>query len=347
MASSHYLTVRSRLEDLVALAFFLLSLALRLLFRSTGHSSLSPGDVLVIIPAVTLLLAKELVHYFVMGKTESAASSADPRSFVRPYWEIVRDWFPFLVILLMYYSLWGDATHLLVPHDRDGELIVLDQRLFGFQASVAIQRFITPSRTAWMEFSYFFHIMNIPIVACFVYLCRPRQRFREMMSGLMVVNFFGLLGYILVPAVGPMYTLHDLYTVPLNQPISIFNQQLEFMNLARIHRDVFPGMHVAISFLVWLYALRNSRRLFWVLSPFILSLWVSTIYLRYHYLIDDVAGLLLAPASFLLANWLFRRFADLAIPIPIPAAWAGGLARIGFTGTEKAIEPPGKVEEQP
>jgi membrane-associated phospholipid phosphatase len=335
MASNHRLIIRARLEDLVALAFFLLNLALRVLFRRAGHASLSPADVLVIIPAITLLLAKELVHYFVVGKKESSAPSADPRSFVRPYWEIVRDWFPFLAILLMYYSLWGDATHLLVPHDRDRELIVLDQRLFGFQASVAIQRFITPSRTAWMEFSYFYHILHIPIVGCFVYLCRPRPRFREMMSGLMV------------PAIGPMYTLRDLYTVPLSQPISLFNQQLEFMDLARIHRDVFPSMHVAISFLVWLYALRNSRPLFCVLSPLVLSLWVSTIYLRYHYLVDVVAGLLLAPASFLLANWLFGRIGNLALPIPIPAAWADGLARMGFTGTGKAIKPLGRVEEQP
>jgi membrane-associated phospholipid phosphatase len=294
---------------------------------------------------MTLLLAKELVHYFVVGKKESSASSADPRSFIRPYWEIVRDWFPFLVILLMYYSLWGDATHLLVTHDRDRELIMLDQRWFGFQASLAIQRFITPPRTAWMEFSYFFHILNIPIVACFVYLYRSRQRFREMMSGLMVVNFFGLLGYLLVPAIGPMYTLHNLYTVPLRQPISLFHQQLEFMDFARIHRDVFPSMHVAISLLVWLYALRNSRRLFLILSPLVLSLWVSTIYLRYHYLIDVVAGLLLAPASFLLANWLFRRFGNMAIPIPIRAAWADRLARMGVTGTGKAIEPPGRAGE--
>jgi membrane-associated phospholipid phosphatase len=347
MASNHRLIIRARLEDLVALAFFLLNLALRVLFRRAGHASLSPADVLVIIPAITLLLAKELVHYFVVGKKESSAPSADPRSFVRPYWEIVRDWFPFLAILLMYYSLWGDATHLLVPHDRDRELIVLDQRLFGFQASVAIQRFITPSRTAWMEFSYFYHILHIPIVGCFVYLCRPRPRFREMMSGLMVVTFLGLLGYLLVPAIGPMYTLRDLYTVPLSQPISLFNQQLEFMDLARIHRDVFPSMHVAISFLVWLYALRNSRPLFCVLSPLVLSLWVSTIYLRYHYLVDVVAGLLLAPASFLLANWLFGRIGNLALPIPIPAAWADGLARMGFTGTGKAIKPLGRVEEQP
>jgi membrane-associated phospholipid phosphatase len=288
-----------------------------------------------------------LVHYFVVGKQESSASFADPRLFVRPYWEIVRDWFPFLVILLMYFSLWGDATHLLVPHDRDRELIVLDQRLFGFQASLAIQRFITPRRTAWMEFCYFFHILNIPIVACFVYLRRARARFREMMSGLMVVSFLGLLGYILVPAIGPMYTQHDLYTVPLRQPLSIFNQQLEFMDFARIHRDVFPSMHVAISFLVWLYALRNSRPLFWILSPLILSLWVSTIYLRYHYLVDVVAGLLLAPVSFWLANWLFRRLGSLALPIPIPAAWADGLARVGVTGPGKANKPPGRTEEHP
>jgi membrane-associated phospholipid phosphatase len=347
MASNRRLVLRARLEDLVALAFFLLNLTLRVIFRGRKHASLSPADVLVIIPAMTLLLAKELVYYFVVGKRESPVSTVDPRSFVRPYWEIVRDWFPFLAILLMYYSLWGEATHLLVPVDRDRELIALDQRLFGFQASVAIQRFITPPRTAWMEFSYFYHILHIPLVGCFVYLCRPRARFREMMSGLMVVTFLGLLGYILVPAIGPMYTLHDVYTVPLSQPVSFFNQQLQFMDLARIHRDVFPSMHVAISFVVWLYALRNSKFLFWVLSPLVLSLWISTIYLRYHYLVDVVAGLLLAPVSFVLANRLFSRFGNLALTVPIPPAWADGLGRIGITTAGKAAESLGKAEEQP
>ena len=38
-----------------------------------------------------------------------------------------------------------------------------------------------------------------------------------MMSGIMVVSFFGLMGYLLVPAIGPLYTLRDQYTVPLHQ----------------------------------------------------------------------------------------------------------------------------------
>jgi membrane-associated phospholipid phosphatase len=337
MANDRRLIFHPRLEDLVALAFFVLNLGFRLVFRGASHANLSPADVLIVVPAMSLLLAKELIHYFVAGKTESSASSVDPRVFIRPYWEIVRDWFPFLAILLMYYSLWGDTTHLLVRHDCDGALIALDQRLFGFQASVAIQRFITPGRTAWMEFAYFYHILNIPLVACFVYLCRPRGRFREMMNGLMVVTFLGLLGYILVPAIGPLYSLRDDYTVSLSQPIAIFNQQLAFMDLARIHRDVFPSMHVAISFLVWLYAWRNSRALFWAVSPLILSLWVSTVYLRYHYLIDVGAGLLLAPASFFLANWLFSRYGTLAISIPVPAKWAERLAHLGVTNADGSV----------
>jgi membrane-associated phospholipid phosphatase len=327
--------LRLRLEDVVALVFFLLTLVMKIVFRELRQENVSPADVLIIIPAVSLLLAKELVHYFMAGLQKPAAGAGtgerapsaagarpELKDFVRPYWRIVRDWFPFLVVLLMYYSLWGDATHLLTTTDRDAALIRWDQRLFGFQASIAIQRFITPPLTGWMEFAYAYHIWNVPLVACFLYLRRPVERFREMLSGVLVVSFLGLLGYLLVPAVGPMFTLRDQYTVALAQPLEVFNRQVEFMDFARIRRDVFPSLHVGISFVVWLYAWRNSRPLFWTLAPLILSLWVSTVYLRYHYLVDCVAGLVLAPLSYALANWMFKRFGEVEIPVPFPAARA-------------------------
>jgi membrane-associated phospholipid phosphatase len=325
-------TVWLRLEDAAAAAFFLLALLVRTAFRELRHDTVSPQDVLVIIPAVTLLLAKELVNYFLAGGAASSGATrtatrpdqnsaigpaADFRQFVRPYWEIVRDWFPFFVILMMYYSLWGDATHLLVTHDRDAALIAWDQRLFGFQASLALQRFISPPLTAWMEFAYFFHVWNIPLVACFIYLRRPREQFREMMSGVIIVTLFGLIGYLLVPAVGPMYTLRAHYTVALNQPLAIFNREMDFMDFARIRRDVFPSLHVGMSFVVWLYAYRNSRTLFWMLAPLMLSLWISAVYLRYHYLVDCLAGFILAPLAFLLSNWLFKRWGEIPVSLPV------------------------------
>jgi membrane-associated phospholipid phosphatase len=94
------------------------------------------------------------------------------------------------------------------------------------------------------------------------------------------------------------------------------------MDFARIRRDVFPSMHVAFSFLVWLYAYRHSRRLFWVLSPLVLSLWVSTVYLRYHYLVDCVAGFVLVPLCLYLGDYLFQRFGTVRFSIAVPGPWA-------------------------
>lgn len=344
MPNEGRLTLRLRLEDAVALAFFLLHLALRIVLRGIRHENLSPADILIIIPAVTLLLVKEMIQYFFAGRGARPPSAGSLVEFVRPYWEILRDWFPFLVILLMYYSLWGDATHLLITVDRDPELIAWDQRVFGFQASVALQGIVSPPLTAWMEFAYAFHILNIPIVACFIYLRRSRPRFREMMSGVLVVCFFGLLGYLLVPAVGPLYTLREQFTVPLAQPLEIFQRQAEFMDFARIRRDVFPSLHVGISFVVWLYAYRNSRPLFWILSPFVLSLWFSTVYLRYHYLVDVVAGLALVPPCYLLANWLFKRYGEVRLGLGLPAAWWERWGRRSVAKSEaEAVE---KIQER-
>jgi membrane-associated phospholipid phosphatase len=323
MVSKGTIRLRFRLEDEAALAFFIAFLTVELIFSEVRGGAAKPADVLIIIPAVALLLAKEVIHYFVAGGEPHVDSPEDVRNFVRPYWNILRDWFPFLIILMMYYSLWGAATHLFVTHDRDAALLAWDHRLFGFEPSLALQRIISPPLTAWMEFAYAFHLYNIPIVACFIYIWRPRERFREMMLGLVLITLFGLIGYVLVPAVGPMYALRNQFTVPLSQPIAIFTRQIDFMDYARITRDVFPSLHVGISFVVWLYAWRNSKKLFWILSPFILSLWFSTVYLRYHYLIDCVVGFILAPIAYYLANWLFAQFGEATISIPVPERWRG------------------------
>ncbi|MGH9433768.1 MAG: phosphatase PAP2 family protein [Terriglobia bacterium] len=328
MPSNRRIRLHFRLEDAAALAFFIAFLTVELIFTEVRGEGAKPADVLIIIPAVALLLAKEVIHYFVAGGETRVDSPQDVIKFVRPYWNILRDWFPFLIILMMYYSLWGAATHLLVTHDRDAALLAWDHRLFGFEPSLALQRIISPPLTAWMEFAYSFHLYAIPIVALFIYIWRPRPRFREMMFGLVLITLFGLIGYILVPAVGPLYTLRNEYTVPLSQPFAIFSRQIDFMDYARITRDVFPSLHVGISFVVWLYAWRNSKKLFWILSPLILSLWFSTVYLRYHYLIDCVVGFILAPIAYYLANWLFARFGEASVSIPAPERWFGSPAPV-------------------
>lgn len=342
MPNNQRLTLRVRLEDAVALAFFFVYWGLAFYYREVWNRILEPVDVLIVIPAVCLLLGKELIHYFWASRSRDAEASEDLGEFIRPYWIIIRDWLPFFMLLFMYYTMWGNATHLMITQDRDAQLIAWDQKLLGYQPSLVMQGIISPPLTAWMEFAYVFHLLNIPIVACFIYIKRSREQFREMMSGLLTLSAFGLMGYLLVPAIGPMYTLRDQYTVPLTQQFGIFQAQMDFIDYARVHRDCFPSLHVGISFILWLYAWRNSRRLFWILAPFILSLWFSTLYLRYHYMVDVIAGLILAPLCFWLSNWLFKRFG--IIQIPLPAKWEKWLRRFQsrpdvFPGEiEKGIE---------
>ena len=63
----------------------------------------------------------------------------------------------------------------------------------------------------------------------------------------------------------------------------------------------FPSSHVAIAALVLYYTMRYARSAAWVVGPLVLSLIVSTVYCRYHYAIDVLAGL--ATTAILLPLW--------------------------------------------
>jgi membrane-associated phospholipid phosphatase len=78
-----------------------------------------------------------------------------------------------------------------------------------------------------------------------------------------------------------------------------------------------------------------------LLAPFIVSLWVSTVYLRYHYLVDVMAGLILAPLCFFGANWMFKRFGMLQVAVPLPAGWRERLAgrRVARTSPHATTRP--------
>jgi membrane-associated phospholipid phosphatase len=72
-------------------------------------------------------------------------------------------------------------------------------------------------------------------------------------------------------------------------------------------RDCFPSLHNGIIFLILLFAFKQSRTYAFLFLPFAISLFISTLYLRYHYFIDMVAGFALALIVFyfgpILNNW--------------------------------------------
>jgi membrane-associated phospholipid phosphatase len=80
--------------------------------------------------------------------------------------------------------------------------------------------------------------------------------------------------------------------------------------------DAFPSGHTAISLMCLYYAWKErEKKLVAVLIPVVTGLLFSTVYLRYHYVIDVIAGLALTGLTIVLAPGL-RRLLSAAIHRP-------------------------------
>ena len=59
-------------------------------------------------------------------------------------------------------------------------------------------------------------------------------------------------------------------------------------------QGAFPSLHCAIALLALLLAWKHLRWCFWVQLPFGVGLIVGTVYLRHHWVVDILAGFVLA-----------------------------------------------------
>jgi membrane-associated phospholipid phosphatase len=241
------------------------------------------------------------------GRTVAAGedlSFSEERQILAAAARLVRDCLPLYVASLLYMATDFVAWRLHGPATADAALIRADEVLFGGQASMWMERFITPARTDLFSLLYFLHVVEVIGVLLILHFMAGRRLFVEAVQGVATMMTIGFALYLAVPGIGPKYTLAASYTRALEGG-SITAVNAAVMDALRAHRDVFPSLHVALSGLVLLYAWRASRPLALVLMPFVLGNWVSTIYLRYHYLIDVVAGAALVPAVyFAIRRWM-------------------------------------------
>jgi membrane-associated phospholipid phosphatase len=241
----------------------------------------------------------------------------------------LREVVPFLVCVLVYTNL-HDTIGFVNSNDIHLVLAALDRTLFGIVPCVWAERFITPARTEWMSFFYMSFVWVAPSVSLVLLVKRRTAEFRAATLGVIVCFYLGYLLYVLFPAAPPRLVLvYDFKTnlMGYRHLFSSLNAQA-FELLPSDSRAAFPSLHSAVSLVVLIYAYRHVRVLFWLLLPFVLGLWASTIYLRHHYAVDLLAGWALAPAAVWLAPrleaWWRRRQDALADDGRRPAASAGG-----------------------
>jgi membrane-associated phospholipid phosphatase len=213
-----------------------------------------------------------------------------------------RNVLPFLACILIYTNL-HDTIGFVNPHDAHATLNAIDRALFGVSPCVWAERFVTPARTEIMAFFYAGFLWIAPSVPVLLLVLRRGRQFREAMLGIVTCFYLGYALYVIFPAAPPrLYLAHEFRANLKGYPNMLYAVSEQTLALLpEESRAAFPSLHAAVSLLALVYAWRHVRPFFWLLLPFVLGLWVSTIYLRHHYVVDLLAGWLLAPLACLAA----------------------------------------------
>ncbi len=195
----------------------------------------------------------------------------------------------------------------------DSYLISIDHALFGVHPTVWMEQLISPILSTLLQFAYISYFF-IPISVGTVLIARGRfGEFEEVLFGILLCFYLSYIGYLIVPAVGPRFTLVDLQTKGLQIPPFIEKIQGALNGLEKNKTDAFPSGHTAVSLMSLYYAWKEKeKRLFTGLIPVVAGLIFSTVYLRYHYVIDVIAGIALTILTVYLAPILFEALSRIA-----------------------------------
>jgi len=278
------LLFRLRIEEFIALVFFgpMVYLTAKAYFflDAQGHVSRRfVGDVervfaVVIVAVLVMFIAR-----------------------YRPRWKALRDALPFVYCIAIYTNL-HDTIHFANPHDIHDKLIAIDGWLFGVQPCVWAQQFVRPWLTEIMSFCYMLFFLWSPLLAGVLYFQKKKTEFRNTLASVILCFYTGYILYVICPAVPPRITLSHMFTVGFNgTPIA--GAALKMISiLPEDSRAAFPSLHSAVTLLTLLFAWKYARILFWAILPFCTGLFLSTIYLRHHYVVDLLAGFALGILAF-------------------------------------------------
>ena len=277
-----------RPADAVTILFLLFLLALTIIFYEY-------------VPKSPILIS---IYFILTVSQVITIMTKNSNNFLGIFHDVI---FPTICVLMIFDSL-GSLVHYINPEDIDPVLIRLDYMIFQGHPTVMLEKIMSPLLTDVLQLAYSTYYF-IPIIFG-VTLLRNNQR-REFDRTLFLILFcfyLSYLGYILMPAIGPRFTINHLQTTELRglfvaEPIQNLLNQLE-----GIKRDAFPSGHTAIALVVLYLAYRFKRGLFWIFLPVVTALIFSTVYCRYHYVVDVIGGFGLALLSILFGEIIYDRW---------------------------------------
>lgn len=206
-----------------------------------------------------------------------------------------------VVFVIIYdYLMLRDLLPVVRPDSLDAKLLSIDKMIFGVEPALWMERFNSRPIVEWFSFFYFsyFFICIIYVIAT-LFVAPINRHTSEYSIGTALVYCIGQIGYICVPGFGPIRYLEHEFKGPVNGGF-FWNCVWTTVQAGSAMKDIFPSLHTAAPLWFALYALHRSKdEPSWkwparISLFFSFNIIISTVFLRWHYTIDVMVGLVLA-----------------------------------------------------
>ena len=270
--------------DFVSVSFLTFLSVLNLLFASR----------------VTQWLELVFINFCVSGLVVALAWAADVRR-TRLLIGLHR-WYCYPIVLFVFKELYL-MVRPIHPVDYDELFITVDRWIFGVNPTEWLFQYSHPMITEILQIGYFSYYLLFIILGVEIYRRFPIKEFDHAAFMIVYGFYLSFLGYFMFPAVGPRFVLHDFSQINVELPGVLLTETLRSIidagesipkNIPNpvdfVQRDVFPSGHTQLTLIVLTQAFQRRLNSRWFLLSLGILLIVGTVYLRYHYVIDVIAG---------------------------------------------------------
>lgn len=191
------------------------------------------------------------------------------------------------------------------PHDYDALLIQWDRMIFGTDPTHVLLQYSSPFLTEITQFAYMLYFFHGIILGIELYYDGRVREVHQLIRLTMFGFFVSYFLYFCLPAIGPRFTLHNYFLTNQELPgLWITEYARLFIDTgdgiprgslnpeAFVHRNCMPSGHTMMTLVNLLLVFRYGSRFKYLFLLFSVLLIFATVYQRYHYVVDVIAGVI-------------------------------------------------------
>src|SRR6266704_1084158 len=187
--------------------------------------------------------------------------------------------------------------------------------LFCFEELGKLAHLATPARNDFMQFAYLTYFTYLLMLGGILYYRRDWRGYWSVMTYSAAGYAIGYVIAIFFPIESPWFSMAGVWHGSLQG--GPFTATINFIeHFGRVRGAAFPSEHVAGSVAALWGAWRHQRCLFWVMVPMVMCMCVSTVWGRYHYVMDVFGGMVTGTLGFAIGSWIMKTRGAVATAAP-------------------------------